>query len=221
MFGSKRKTRVCGRESESVPPRLEELESRLNPDVVVPTTMNASIQITPNLFALSVTERVTATVTPAPFGPSPPLTVLFNLNTQQQQAQLDSNGNATVTFSFPWLALFTSQELYVQYVGGAAGGYVFGGSTFNAPVYLNFDNLLFPANVTFNPLPVPPAANTLLPPYNTAQGETDNFGLFACSYSDPGVITSIELFGQTLPGFFAAALGAYGPEFMPNSGSNP
>lgn len=223
MFGHQQKMRASCKHPASARPCLEELEDHVTPVNVIPTATNVAIQITPNLSNFSVTETVTAKVTTVPQGlPAIPATVFFNLNNQQQQAQLDSNGQATATFSLPLLALFASQELTVQYSGGPSQGglTVYGLSNFNAPVYLNFDNLLLPANVTFNPLPPQQPSSTSLPPYNTAQGETDSFGPLVFHYSDPGVITSVEVFGHSLPGSFAASFGAYGPEFMPNNGTS-
>lgn len=210
-------------------PGLEELESRLTPSTLA-TATNASVQIVPNLSSLSVTETVTVTVsnaptlnpitgivTPPPSGAANPHgMVLFNLNNQQQQAQLDSNGQATVSFQLPLLMLFTSQELTVQYNGAFAFPPLtnsYAESAFNAPLYLNFDNLLFPATVTFNPL-AQTAGTSGLTPYNTAQGEIDSLGGLVFFYSDPGIITSFQVLGQTFPASLAASVGAYGPDFM-------
>lgn len=144
--------------------------------------------------------------------------VSFNLNNQQQQVNLDATGQATATFTLPLLVLFTSQELTVTYPGSsiASPAVSYGNSAFNAPLYLNFDNLVFAATVSFNPLSAQQMSGGV---YNTAQGETDDFGLFSFQYVDPGLIASVRAFGQDFPGFFAAALGAYGPEFMNNGGS--
>ncbi|MHB8736927.1 MAG: hypothetical protein ACYC6M_16610 [Terriglobales bacterium] len=70
--------------------------------ITVATNINASVQVIPNLSNLTVTEKVTASVTNAPtFNPFTGLTtpvppgtpnpsgrVSFNLNNQQQQANL-------------------------------------------------------------------------------------------------------------------------------------
>jgi hypothetical protein len=225
----------ASRSRSSAPPCLEELETRLTPSATVGTETNVSIQITPNLFGLTVTERVTATVTnttvsnPLPQmtlanTPSPAGTVYFNLNNQQQQGQLDSNGQATATFTLPLLALFTSQELTAQYAGASIvtpSAISYQGSTFNAPVYLNFDNLIFSSTILFNSLTAQQMANTNgLPPYNTAQGEMDDFGPVAFNYSDPGLITSVEAFGRQYSASVAAQLGAYGPEFVNSGGGD-
>lgn len=230
------KSRSSARRSRaSTPPCLEELETRLTPSVTVGTATNVSVQITPNLFGLSVTEKVTATVTnttvsnPLPQmtlanTPSPAGTVYFNLNNQQQQGQLDSNGHATATFTLPLLALFTSQELTAQYAGASVvtpSALSYQASTFNAPVYLNFDNLIFSSTILFNPLTVQQMTSTNgLPPYNTAQGERDDFGPVTFNYSDPGLITSVEAFGHQYAASVAAQLGAYGPEFVNSGDSN-
>lgn len=207
-----------------VTPSLEELESRLTPSPIsIATVTNASVQIIPNLSSFTVTEKVTATVTATSVPPGIPVpsgAVSFNLNNQQQQANLDASGHATATFTLPLLALFTSQELTVKYPGASIASpsaVTFESSTFNAPLYLNFDNLLFAATVSFGPPPAQSPSGA--PVYNTAQGETDDFGLFSFQYVDPGLIASVRAFGQDFPGFFAAALGAYGPEFMNNGGS--
>lgn len=210
---------------------VEELESRLTPSTIA-TATNASIQIIPDLASLSVTEKVTVTVsnaptlhpltgltTPVPGGAANPTgTVFLNLNNQQQQAQLDSNGQATATFKLPLFVLFTSQELLVQYSGAIAvdpSANAYAGSMFNAPLYLNFDNLLFPATVTFNALTIQQnAVASELTPFNTAQGEIDSLGGLVFFYSDPGLITSFQVLNKTFPGSQAASVGAYGPEFM-------
>lgn len=86
MFSKLLRTRLRGakrvnteRRRANVPPSLEELESRLTPSpIIVPTETNATVQITPNLSSLTVTEKVTATVaaaTPVPRGIPPCLRV--------------------------------------------------------------------------------------------------------------------------------------------------
>jgi hypothetical protein len=201
-------------------PRLEELESRLAPFGLFQSYLNASVQIIPNLSSFTVTENVTATVVDymGPLGVSPvPVTggtVYFNLNNQLQQTQVDSNGQATATFKVPLFELFSTQLLTLQSYGGTSEAFpsYFRAypSYFMAPLYRNFDNFLFPANVTFPWQNSGYFASDFRLPTNSANGETDNFGLFSFQYSDPGVITSMELFGRQLPGIFAAALGAYG-----------
>jgi hypothetical protein len=230
--------------------RLEELEDRLVPTPItgIGTYTNASVQITPGF---TVTEKVTATVTnfptvsvnsstgavtvnPIPNGaPSPSGgTVLFNLNNMQQLATLNSSGQATATFQVPLLAFLTSQELTVSYSPFVqftdSSGNSWNGSTFNAPLYKNWDNVLLPATLTFNQLtpqqvnaefisyeqnnvgsPTPPNNPSTLDPYYTAQGEKDDFGLFSYSYVDPGTIQTVTALGMQLPGIFAANLGAY------------
>ncbi len=217
MFRNLLKTRLGGesrrtvrRSRSSIPLCLEELETRLTPSTTVVTDTSASIQIIPNYFAFTVTEQVTATVTmqsPPSGTPNASGTVFFNLNNQQQQAQLNSNGQATASFTLPLLALFASQELTAQYAGASItspSDITYQASTFNAPLYLNFYNLLFPANVTFNSPSTQSSGSSGLPPYNTAQGETDSFGQVSFHYVDPGIITSIEAFGQTYSGSFGS-----------------
>jgi hypothetical protein len=43
----------------------------------------------------------------------------------------------------------------------------------------------------------------------TVNGETDNLGLFAFNYVDPGEIQSVTAFGMRLPGSVALQLGAF------------
>lgn len=236
MFLSMRKTSCVRKAAASTPPStrpcLEELESRVTPTPFSGTYTNAVVQVTPNFLAGTVTETVTANVTNAPTfdsisgvtTPVPPGavtpsgTILFNLNNHQQQAQLNSNGQATASFTLPIFAVLTSQQLSVEYEGGPNSE----PSAFNAPLYMNFDNLLLPATLTFgqlSPQQLTPSFNTTtgaltsLPPFNTAQGETDSMGLLRFGYTDPGVISSVDALGIDLPGMFAAALGAYGPLF--------
>lgn len=234
MFRNLLKTTRHPRSRSPISLRLEELEARQTLSATIATATNASLQIIPNLSAFTVTEKVTVTVTNAPTyfplsgttesvppgTPPPSGTVFFNLNNQQKQAQLDSNGQATATFTMPLLVFFTSQELTAQYAGASITSpsvLTYQGSTFNAPLYLNFDNLLLGSNVTFNALSTQTSTSPL-PPYNTAQGETDNFGPFSFQYADPGLITGVQAFGHEFPGIYAAAFGAYGPEFMGSNG---
>lgn len=246
-----RKQSVSARSRSSASPRLEELESRLTPSWMGPgppgspfaTVTNASVLIVPNLSNMTVTEVVRATVSNAPSvppgTPNPSLglryrpDVRINLNNQQQSVQLDSNSQATAIFTMPLFVFMAGQELTVQYSAGLAGPsgvVVYNASYFNSPLYVNYDNLLHPAVLTFTPLssdqmsvypglgywpPYSPFGNgeTAWPPYTSLNGETDNFGSFSFQYADPGVITSIQALGLQLPGIFAAALGAYGPGF--------
>jgi hypothetical protein len=228
MFFLNSRTVFLGkRSSTTVPPsrpstrlRLEELEKRLTPAdpnvLIVSTYTNAMVNIVPNLGSLSVTEIVTATVT-APKG-----TVLFNLNNQQQTANLNANGQATVAFQLPLLALFAGQTLEVSYQGATGGtssyAIAYEASTFLAPLYDNFDNVLLPAVLTFNqltPQQVSPPSNpstglpSVLPSFNTAQGETDSFGLITFQYVDPGIINAMTIGNLTFPGIFAFQFGAY------------
>lgn len=145
--------------------RLEELEDRLVPSTIS-TYTDASVHITPGL---TVTETVTATVTPfqgfnpstgqitaIPTGATAPTsgTVLFNLNNQMQSATLNSNGQATATFKMPLLAFLSSQALAVDFLGTSdtTTENVWQGSGFFAPIYKAFTNVFFPAELTFNQL---------------------------------------------------------------------
>lgn len=227
------------RPRSSTSPRIEELESRwapsgsgLYPDQTPPytTVTNASVQIIPNLASMTVTEKVTATVSNAPEWtgvylaavppgtPNPNGNVHINLNNQQRTLSLDSNGQATTTFTIPLFGFMTPQELTVQYLGGyenPSGVLTYRPSYFNAPLYMNFDNALLPANLTFTPLSSQQTylGSGSLPPYTSANGETDDFGLFSFLYADPGIIESMQILGLQLPGIFAAELGAFGSQF--------
>jgi hypothetical protein len=213
-------------------PSLEELESRLTPSAPAPAYLvppidyysytDAIVQVTPNLFSGTVTETITATVTSAHHGSLPSSTVLFNLNNQSQSAQLNSNGQATVRFTLPIFALFTSQTLDIHYPGVEIGAVVptrIFPSDFLAPLYMNFDNLLLPATLSFGHLTQQDLSPTVdkttgLPTgfnsFNTAQGETEDFGIFSFHYTDPGIIDSVTVGSMTLPGIFAFALDVYG-----------
>jgi hypothetical protein len=236
-FGRK----VAPRSHPSSRPCLEELESRLTPTPVsTGTYTNAIVQVSPSFFSGTVTETITATVTNAPiFNPftgtttpvpsgatTPSGTILFNLNNKMQSAQLNSNGQATVSFTLPFFTVFTSQALEVSYLGNFTNPDVESqGSTFLAPLYMNYNNLLFPAALTFGqltPQQVQPIVNangnqTGLASFNTAQGETDSFGIVSFQYVDPGIINQIQAFGFNLPGSFAAQLNAFGPQFSGQS----
>jgi hypothetical protein len=96
---------------------------------------------------------------------------------------------------------------------------------------MNFNNLLFPSVLTFGQLTPQQAHDTFnandrasiepysaLAFYNTAQGETNNFGIDSFLYTDPGVINQVQVLSFTLPGIFAAELNAYGPQFSGQSG---
>jgi hypothetical protein len=221
----------CSRPS-TTQPSLEELESRFTPSAAFPPYLvppvyfesytDATVQVTPNLFSGTVTETITATVTSTINGSLPyPSRVLFNLNNLSQSAQLNSNNQATASFTLPILALFTSQTLDVQYTGGERGQvvpFIVSPSDFRAPLYMNFDNLFLPAILSFghltqqqlNPTVDNTGRPTGLPSFNTAQGETENFGIFSFHYTDPGIIDSVTVGSMTLPGIFAFALDAYG-----------
>jgi len=223
----------------STPLRLEVLEDRVTPSFtgVAWTYTNATVNIAPSLATFSVTETVTANVTTVPFlnpttgitspvpagAGTPTGTVQFNLNNQTQTASLNANGQATATFTLPVLSLLSSQALQVSYQGttNAAVGR-FAGSTFLAPLYENYNNVLLPATLTFGQLTPPQefanvtfsttsaATPTTLPQvFYTAQGEKDQVGFFTYNYSDPGIINTVSVLGFQLPGLFAFATGAY------------
>jgi hypothetical protein len=230
--------------------RLEQLEDRVVPSFMTNTYTNASVQITPGFI---VTETVTAQVTPfvgfnsvpgspgttpIPAGATNPTggTVIFNLNNLQQAATVNSNGQATATFQVPFLAFLTSQTLSVNYQGFTDGsGNQWFSSSFVAPLYKNFDNLIFvfknlnvlpSSTITFNQLTpqqvyadkfqeytTNPATfpATTSPPYNTANGETDSLfnGLVVFNYVDPGTINTVTVLGLAFSGSVASQLGAF------------
>lgn len=199
-------------------PTLEELESRFAPTGVnIYTDIVPTVQIVPNFFNFTLTEKVTAYATTTTAGPLglPSGTIDFSLNNQQQTATVDSSGHATATFSMSMMALLTGQTLTVHMSGTTIHNsitdafYIYHSSTVTGPLYLNFDNLLFPAALSFNSLVQQPMNDPGV--LKTTQGETDDFGLFSFQYVDPGNIASVQFFGMEFPGFFAAALGAYGP----------
>jgi hypothetical protein len=240
-FGRK----VSPRSRPSTRPCLEELESRLTPSFMTGTYTNVSVQVSPSFFSGTVTETITATVTnapsfdpftgittPVPSGATPPSggMILFNLNNLQQSAQLNSSGQATVSFKLPIFAVLTSQTLSAQYQGFTdSNNDVFQESGFLSALYMNYNNLLFPATLTFSqltPQQVQPTVNmttsttTALANFNTAQGETDSFGIVSFLYIDPGTINQIQAFGFTVPGSFAAQLNAFGPQIASLSSSS-
>jgi hypothetical protein len=208
------------RDCKRIRPALEHLEDRITPITPFPTVMNVSVQIIPNLSNLTVTEKVTANVSFEGGGSfQPPIApVQFNLNNQQQSINSNGNGQATATFTLPLATLLTSQTLLVSYPAHYANPSNLAtleivGSYFAAPLYTNFDNLLFPATLTFGT----PTSQQILERgvggvagselvdissilFNTVQGETDAMGLLSFSYNDPGTITSFQVLGLTLPG---------------------
>ncbi len=219
--------------------RLEELEDRVVPSFTTATYTDATVQITPGL---TVTETVTVKVTPfqgfdsstgqitpIPTGATAPTngTVLFDLNGQMQSATLNSNGQATATFQVPLLAFLTSQFLEAQYLGSSnSTGDVWQESTFFAPLYKNWTNVLTAGTLTFNQLTPqqvyaeeisvfqnPSGMPTTLVPSHTAQGEKDTIatpvGPVTFNYVDPGTIDTISALGMQFPGILALQLGAY------------
>jgi hypothetical protein len=216
--------------------QLEELEDRIVPQFTAATYVNPTVQITPGF---TVTETVTATVTtfpgissggpnaqitPVPAGAFNPTsgTVMFLLNNQVKSAPLNANGQATATFQIPLLAFFSSQKLEVSYGGftdPASGDRWLSneGNPFRASLYTNFDNLLLPGTLSFAQLTpqqvyafeLQNTPATSLRPFYTINGETDNLGLFAFNYADPGEIKSVTAFGMQLPGLVAVQLGAF------------
>jgi len=223
-------------EGRRVRPRLEVLEDRVVPAFVTDVYVNPSVQITPGF---TVTETVTATVTPFPgfdrttgqitpvpagaFNPTNG-TVLFFLNGQVESATLNASSQATATFKIPLLAFLAGQKLDVYYTGftDQANNDEWKDRTVRTSLYTNFDNLLLPGTLTFaqqTPQQVyafelntfPDRTPTTLRPDLTVNGETDTLGnnLLAFNYVEPGEIRSIAALGMTLPASFAFQLGAY------------
>ncbi len=222
--------------------RLEELEDRVVPSFTTATYTNATIQINPGF---TVTETVTAQVTPFPafnFTPGSPGTnpiptgatnptggkIFFSLNNLQQSATVNSNGQATATFQVPLLAFLTSQTLGIQYQGFTDGsGNTWDQSTFLAPIYKNWDNVLVASTITFNQLtpqqvyaqdfqewstnPSSSSNITGLNPYYTAAGEQSAYlgGAIVFNYIDPGIINSVTALGINFPGSVALQLRAF------------
>jgi hypothetical protein len=228
----KRTPAVKTPKSPSTRLRLEELEDRIVPAFTTPTYVNPTVQITPGF---TVTERVTATVTtfpsfdsttgqitPPPAGAFNPTSgiVLFILNNQVQSATLNANGQATATFQVPLLAFFASQQLLDVFYNGSAdmaNQNFWLSNTFRAPLYTNFDNLLLPGNLTFPQLTPQQVSTGSL---GTTNGETNNLGLFAFNYVDPGTINTVTAFGVQFPGILALQLGAFNGLTSPSSSSS-
>jgi hypothetical protein len=136
--------------------------------------------------------------------------VAFNLNNQAAQVCTDTNNQAMATFSLPVLSLMAGQTLQTQYTPDSAS--LLSASSFLSPVYLNLDNLLFAANITFGN----PAAtftgftdmNFTNVQFNSTFGEMNTVQLFSLpvtfNYTDPGIIASVSTLGFTFPGFFSA-----------------
>ena len=192
------------RRDATMRPRLEQLEDRLGLSTF-DTVTTAAISITPNFFGLNATETVTATVTQQ--GTTTPVTggnVAFNVNNQTGTAALNSNGQATFSVTLPLFAVGTNQTLQVSYQGATVSSDTFNSSAFLAPVYLNVDNLIFPAQVTYGT----PTSSTS---FQSSGGETDAFSYFGMplkfNYSDPGSIQTINWGPFTFPGAYSIIFG--------------
>lgn len=195
MIPSRRSREISGKQAS--PLCLEQLEDRLAL-TAFDTVTSVAISITPNFFGLSATETVTATVTQQ--GTATPVTngnVAFNLNNQMGTAALNGNGQASFTTSVPLFAVATNQTLQASYQGGTVGSDSFNASAFLAPVYLNWDNQIFPAQITYGTPTAPPA-------FQSSGGETDSLTYFGLplkfNYVDPGRIETINWGPYTFPG---------------------
>jgi hypothetical protein len=221
--------------------RLEQLEDRLVPatpfqteTLIVPT-----INITPGF---TVTEQISLQVIPfGTYNPStgvttpPPTTtpqpggaITVILNNLQQTATLNSSGQATFTFQVPLLAFLTSQTLEAEnaFFTDSSGDQYFS-STFLAPIYKNWDNVLVPSSISFvQPTPQqltnPVLSSLSLTPFNSVAGETNSIlgGLVKFNYVDPGNIQNISALGLQLPALpLALQLGAFNGIAPPSSSS--
>lgn len=192
------------RQDAAVRPYLEHLEDRLALSTFN-TVTNAAISITPNFFGLNATETVTATVTQQ--GTTTPVTggnVAFNVNNQTGNAALNSNGQATFSVALPLFAVGVNQTLQVSYQGATVGSDTFNSSVFLAPVYLNVDNLIFPAQIAYGT----PTSSTS---FQSSGGETDALSYFGLplkfNYIDPGRIETINWGAFTFPGAYSIFFG--------------
>jgi hypothetical protein len=193
-----------GQRGVTIQPRLECLEDRLALNNFL-TTTNVAISITPNFLARTANETITATVTQQ--GTTTPVTngiVAFNVNNQTTTAGLNSNGQAAFSVTLPLFAVANNQTLQANYQGATVGSDTFSGSVFLSPVYLNFWNESFPAQITFGT----PTSTTS---FQSSGGETDDVSVFGFqlkfNYIDPGRINTINFLGFTFPGSFSAAFG--------------
>jgi hypothetical protein len=211
----------------------------VNPTVQITPGFTVTETVTATVTTFPSFDMMTGQITPVPAGAFNPTSgnVSFMLNNQQRSAPLNANGQASATFQVPILAFFTTQRLEVSYGGtsDASGNSWLSNQNnpFVAPLYTNFVNLLLPGTLTFAQLTpqqvyafeinsaqnmnpnfvegsnAPPAFPTLLRPFYTANGETDNLGLFTFNYVDPGTINTVTAFGVQFPGSVAFQLGAY------------
>jgi hypothetical protein len=192
-------------------PLLEPLEDR-----AMPSTTNVVINLAPNFFRGTVTETITATVTPSASETGPVSgTMGITVNNQTAQVVVGNSGQATATFTLPVMSLLAGQTVQATFIASSSASLPPGttpvaSSSFLSPVYMNLDNLFLPATITFG---TPPANFTgftdstgLNPQFNSAFGETNTVSFFLApvtyTYEDPGVITSVEVFGLTLTGPF-------------------
>jgi hypothetical protein len=203
--------------------RLEELEERAVPSAApssfVDTYPNVSVQITPNIAALTVTEKVTVSVTPfgiynsstgqttQPPTNTPPAggTVWFNLNNAQASATVNGNGQATATFKVPLLTFLSNQILAVQFNGFTdSSGNQFAPTSQTFPLYTNDLNVVLPSTLTFTQ-PTPQQLNLPSPslaPFGAIAGEKDDFGFVSFGYVDPGVVNSATVGSVPIPAPF-------------------
>src|SRR5262249_24319806 len=175
------------------------------PGFTVTETVTARVTTFPDV------NRMTGQITPIPAGAFNPTRgiVLFILNNQVQSATLNANGQAPATFQVPLLAFFASHQLLDYFFNGSTDPgkqNIWESNSFRAPLYTNFDNLLLPGTLTFAQLTPQQVSTGSL---GTTNGETNNLGLFAFNYVDPGTINTVTAFGFQLPGIFAIQLGAF------------
>lgn len=200
----RRNTEKPERQDAMVRLQLEPLEDRLALSTFN-TVTNAAISITPNFFGLNATETITATVMQQ--GTTTPVTggnVAFNVNNQMGTATLNNNGQATFSVTLALFAVGTNQTLQVNYQGATIGSDTFNNSAFLAPVYLNVDNLIFPAQITYG---TPTSATS----FQSSGGETDALTYFGLplkfNYSDPGSIQNINWGPFSFSGVYSVFFG--------------
>lgn len=206
MARSNNRTRLgtLAQRSMTARPRLEQLEDRLVP-ATFDTVTNVAISITPNFFARSASETITATVNQA--GTTTPVTsgnVAFNLNGKTGMAALNSSGQATFALTLPSYAVAGNQTLQAAFAGSTTATDTFNSSMFLSPVYLNVMNAVFASQISFGTPPTTATSN-----FNSAGGESDKVTFFIpidFKYVDPGTIDSFSFLGLTLPGSLSGTL---------------
>jgi hypothetical protein len=200
--------------------RLEHLEERLTP-TTFNTTTNAAVSISPNFFARTANETITATVTQG--GTNALVTsgnVAFNINGQTGDSGAQQR-RAGKLHDYAALVRRRQQPDAAGFLRGCNCRLRhFQQQRFSlAHISHNILNALFPSNITFVG---PPTSQSSLPinPYGSFNGETNSVLLVFVPvdfhYVNPGTIQTFDLFGITFSGYFSAAV--FAPyEFFYNS----